>query len=421
MYQLNRTVIWFVSLLGILLVFELFFVEASRAQQVWTEPHETIPQQEFTTYFPLIAHPRPAPTIREPKADGQLVSSADVHMEASAGVEPVPQSATEIHTCSEWEIWDASAEERVWSTDCLGDSLKTHVHLGDGTFAGSHRGSKQLRFASDYRLQMRVYYGEGQDNSAWTPWSKRIFRTSQPTSALPLVVQAVLTNPQPVWTDGNGILIMSSAHHGTLVVSLESGIGEPLTQLSTQVGAAQAVTISTGLTSFVPVRVTLRSSNSEGSSIQLPSTQLHFSDKTGSSQTVYLPSLTLNPDSLYVFWVSATGDTYWGTSEQNVPDFTSVAQVAPMPWLVEQPGYKVSTFATGFQLPVNIAFAANPGNNPNDPYFYVTELYGTVKVVLRDGSVHDYASGLLNYNPFGGFPGAGEMGLTGIVVEPTSD
>ncbi len=71
-----------------------------------------------------------------------------------------------------------------------------------------------------------------------------------------------------------------------------------------------------------------------------------------------------------------------------------------------------------FSLPVNIAFVLEPGPNPDDPLFYVTELYGTIKVVANDGTVSDYATGLLNFNPTGNFPGSGEQGLTGIVVEP---
>ena len=90
------------------------------------------------------------------------------------------------------------------------------------------------------------------------------------------------------------------------------------------------------------------------------------------------------------------------------------------PWVVDQPGYEVEKFASDLQLPVDIAFVPNPGPNPTDPLLYVTELYGTIKVVTRDGTVSDYATDLLNFDPTGVFPGSGEQGLTGIVVEPTT-
>ncbi len=84
---------------------------------------------------------------------------------------------------------------------------------------------------------------------------------------------------------------------------------------------------------------------------------------------------------------------------------------------IAPPGFVVEEFAAGFQLPVNIAFSPTQGG-AGTPFFYVTELYGTIKVVTRDGEVRDYATGLLNFDPTGPFPGSGEQGLTGIVVEP---
>ena len=61
------------------------------------------------------------------------------------------------------------------------------------------------------------------------------------------------------------------------------------------------------------------------------------------------------------------------------------AKQAPA-WIV-RPGYVVELVATGFRLPVNIAFVPNPGPNPSDPLFYVAELYGSIKVVRNDGTV----------------------------------
>ena len=61
-----------------------------------------------------------------------------------------------------------------------------------------------------------------------------------------------------------------------------------------------------------------------------------------------------------------------------------------------------------------------PGYNPNAPLYYVTELYGSIKVTRVNGTTTDYATGLLDYNPSGPIAGTGEQGLTGIVVEPTT-
>ena len=62
----------------------------------------------------------------------------------------------------------------------------------------------------------------------------------------------------------------------------------------------------------------------------------------------------------------------------------------------------------------------NPGNNPSDPFMYVSELYGKIKVVTRSGAVSDYATGMLNFNPTGNFPGSGEQGVAGLAIDPVS-
>ena len=132
----------------------------------------------------------------------------------------------------------------------------------------------------------------------------------------------------------------------------------------------------------------------------------------------------LNFDTSYVLRVRFRDSAGETGSWAERPFLTSSAgppgTPAPVPWAVRQPGFEVEVVATGFQLPVNIAFVPNPGTDPGDPFMYVAELYGTIKVVTRDGTVGDYATGLLNFNPTGAFPGSGEQGLAGIAVDPGS-
>lgn len=82
------------------------------------------------------------------------------------------------------------------------------------------------------------------------------------------------------------------------------------------------------------------------------------------------------------------------------------------------PGFSVETVLAGLDLPANIAFVPNPKSGPKDPLLYLNELYGQVKVMTNDGTVREYANGLLNYDPDYKFPGTGESGLTGLCVEP---
>lgn len=218
-----------------------------------------------------LATPPATPEIREPGSDGQILNPADVHMETS-GFDDVDG---DTHKCSDWQIWSISPAELAWQAPCAEGALKSHIHLGDGTFVNTHAGRSELKFDTEYELRVR-------------------FRDS-----------------------------------------------------ASEVGA--------------------------------------WADR---------PFLT-----------SAAG-----------PEGTP----GPVPWKVERPGFEVEVFAAGFQLPVNVAMVPNPGAQPGDPLLYVAELYGKIKVVTRDGTVSDYATGLLDFDPTGDFPGSGEMGLTGLAVDPIS-
>src|SRR2546429_650073 len=120
----------------------------------------------------------------------------------------------------------------------------------------------------------------------------------------------------------------------------------------------------------------------------------------------------------------SSGDpaTEWGPFATR--NFHTAPELQPIPgagtWATPQSGYKVEVFATGFQLPVNIAFVPNAGPHPDDPLLYVVELYGNIKVVSNDGQVSPYASGLLNFNPTGEVSGSGEQGVAGIAIDPVS-
>ena len=57
-----------------------------------------------------------------------------------------------------------------------------------------------------------------------------------------------------------------------------------------------------------------------------------------------------------------------------------------VPWTLLQPGYRLEEVTDELQLPVNVAFLPDPGPEPSDPLLYVTELYGTIKVISRDGA-----------------------------------
>ncbi|MGH7213815.1 MAG: carbohydrate-binding protein [Tepidisphaeraceae bacterium] len=159
---------------------------------------------------------------------------------------------------------------------------------------------------------------------------------------------------------------------------------------------------------------------------------IHFGD--GAFEGPLAGQIRLNFDTPYQLRVrhkDSSGDAATEWSQHSVRNFRTDVQVQPVPnapdWVADQAGYKVEVvplqLAAGeedWRLPVNIAFVPNPGEHPDDPFFYVTELYGTIRVVTRDLTVRAYATNLLNYNPAGPISGSGEQGLSGIVVDPAT-
>jgi len=355
-------------------------------------------------------HPPYAPAITEPESDGQIVNASDVHMETAPMEDP---DAGDVHVESDFEIWLVAPAERVWIHAGASGVEKVHTHLGDGAFEGSHAGFDQLLFETHYRLRVRHRDRAG----AWSPFAERAFETAPRTTVFPLELDDVIQPPVPAWRDetGTDVELPFGGTPGTLRV--ESPAGELLLALIGIAGPGNSILDPPELDEHVPVRVVI----SGGSSVFLaPISTLELTDHEGEDVTCYLPSLNLAAGEAAWLWIAANGASYWGSAQDTEPDFSSLAEGPPVPWAARQPGYRVDVFASGFQLPVNIAFVPDPGSDPAAPRFYVTELYGTIRVVTNGGQVGAYATGLLNFDPSGAFPGSGETGLSGISVDPAS-
>ncbi|HEX6963613.1 MAG TPA: PQQ-dependent sugar dehydrogenase, partial [Lacipirellula sp.] len=155
--------------------------------------------------------------------------------------------------------------------------------------------------------------------------------------------------------------------------------------------------------------------------VNLPQSNLTFQDVHGQEHTIYLPIVNLAPGARLDLWVSEDGSTYFGAPLQTAPEFSLLARPSESsltnPYVAMQPGFIVEEVGADYRLPVNIAFVPDPGPEPDDPLYYVTELYGSIQVVTRDGTKMEFATGLLDYNPQGPISGTGEQGLTGIAVQ----
>lgn len=358
--------------------------------------------------------PPATPSVTEPSTDGKIVNPADVHMESSSFSDADPG---DTHVCTDWEIWTITPSERVWITACIAGPERVHTHLGDGIFENSHAGRTQLLYNTNYKLRVRHKDGSGDPATQWSGWGERLFKTGTAATIFPMTIEDAADSPLPAWRDGVGsnIILPSGAPAPTL--RLDNGGGGLFLLVSGHDGVANVVTNPPSLTIHGNVRLII-SAGMIGQNLALPESSFQFTEDDGEELTVYLPAMSIPPGEQRFLWVSVNGSTYWGTAAQAQPDFTSLARGSPVPWAVRQSGYRVEVVATGFQLPVNIAFVPAPGPDPDAPLYYVAELYGQIKVVTRAGAVGDYATGLLNFNPTGNFPGSGEQGVGGIVVEP---
>ncbi len=360
---------------------------------------------------PALAQNSPdTPAITEPARDGQLVNPADVHMETGPFSDP---DAGDTHACTDWEILTGSSGELIWEARCLIGVERLHAHFGDGDFRGSHAGRAELFYDTGYVLRARHRDQAG----LWSALGERIFRTGSPTQIFAFELADVADSPVPQLLDETESEMILPTGNPAAALRLVNANGDLFLAINGQNSLGNEIVNPPAFASHQAVAVVI---DAGSGALALPSTHLNFTDGDGIDRTFYFPSLALSAFERIYFWIAIDGSSFFGEATQSGPDFSRLAQGAPVPWRALQPGYQVEIVTQGLQLPVNIAFKPNAGTQPNDPFFYVTELYGTIKVITRDGTVSDYATGLLNFNPTGDFPGSGEQGLSGIVVDPVT-
>ena len=357
------------------------------------------------------------PVITEPSADDQIISPYDVHMVAR----PFSGSAGESHVCSDWEIRTFDSDRLVWSAPCAAGAGRVHVHLGDGEFTGPLEGRHQLNPGGAYRLRVRFLGDAAPAGSDWSEWAARPFSTTVATTIQPFVLSDASVIPAPRWRDDAGHdVVLPPAGSRTSSLRLEALGGGVVLAFNGLDGAVNRVRNPAAVAAHGALRVVCEAGSGP---VALGPSTVTFTDGSGQDREVYLPAISLDSGQTAAFWIAEGGGAFTDASSGSPaasPDFSAPVTEPPVPWAVKQPGFRVERVATGFQLPVNIAFLPEPGAAPDDPFFYVTELYGTIKVVSRNGTVSDYASNILNFDPVGSFPGAGEKGLAGIVVDPAS-
>jgi hypothetical protein len=359
------------------------------------------------------------PVIIEPSFDGRQVNGYDVHMEASPNFQDGDGNG---HLSTDWEIWAAPPTERVWHAHNVTGASKVHIHLGDGTFENSHQGRFDLIFDRNYIVRCRFRDDSGDPATEWSHWSNRQVRTILDRVSLPLDLDDVARMPVPVWkTDAGDPVVLPAVADGQTPASvlLGSTEGQVLLKFVGEVTGRTPATIANpqDLGVEVHTRISVVAGDAE---LVVPPSTIRLFDHHCVPVTIYLPAIELLPGERQWFWVWENGSTFYARPDQEHPDFSTLMRNSDVPWIGKQAGFEVDVFARDFQLPDVIAMIPNPGPLPTDILFYVAELYGNVKAVTRDGTVSTYATGLLNFNPFGNFPGSGELGIGGLCVEPTT-
>jgi hypothetical protein len=81
--------------------------------------------------------------------------------------------------------------------------------------------------------------------------------------------------------------------------------------------------------------------------------------------------------------------------------------------------FSLSKDTSGYSFPTAIAFVPNPGPNPEDPLYFVTEIRGKIKVVTNDRTVHTFAEDFFTLQVRKEMPSrGGEIGMAGICLDP---
>ena len=87
-------------------------------------------------------------------------------------------------------------------------------------------------------------------------------------------------------------------------------------------------------------------------------------------------------------------------------------------WAVAE-AFSLSKDTSGYSFPTAIAFVPEPGPNPGDPLYFVTEIRGKIKVVTNDRTVHTFAENFFTLEVSKEKPSrGGEIGMAGICLDP---
>ena len=208
---------------------------------------------------------------------------------------------------------------------------------------------------------------------------------------------------------GNSLLLTGGRSHFLLAEG--TGAGDRLTDLPP-------------VERYVSLILHFRSGASE---LIVPESTLSFLDGNGVQRRVYVPFIKLDAGKVLNGSASTTGEFYFEPDDIPVGEanfepllFGGVTRMAE-PWRLA-PGFRMELLTDRLTLPVQLALAPHPGDDPGDPFMYVTELRGAIKAIARDGTTWTYAENVAYQPPELAPPshGSGQLGTSGIAVDPVN-
>ena len=359
------------------------------------------------------------PEVISPAHDARGIDPADLHMEA-VGFQD--SDSGDFHYSSDWEVWEDDTDTLVWSY--VNDTVDlVHTHLFMGEFFGSTSDTEKLRHSTYYRFRVR-FRDSGFHVGPWSEWVR--FRTADRAEPVPMLLEAVAASPAPVWQYDDGSAVSAPSYVGWSELRIMNTEDVVLATIDVSASTPQMVatlissaflashTIDGEPQEHLPARVEIDTSDSWF----LPKSVVRFDEVHGIPFEIWLPDMMLEPGVTRVFWPTQFGETYEGDVADMAPHFNGPrGRLLPLPYTVPV-GYRLERVAEGLVTPTSIKVVENRGTEPTDPWFYVTEIIGNVKVVLNDGTVQSFYDGLLDFSPLD--DDRSMAGTNSVCIDPAS-
>ena len=380
-------------------------------------PDPTATPQPAATPAPTGNSPPARPQIWEPVPEPFRVEISPYFMNLQSSPFSDPNPA-DRHLATEFEIWDAVRNVRVWSATAA--DPPDQAALLTGTFDGRLRGRLGLEHKTVYKIRARQRDDSGDPATEWSVWSDWVFV---------LTAQQGLPSPKPMRVrDIRPNTFTWLADDGTSVV-LPSGASVLLTGGRSDLQLIEGDPAGLRIRDFAPstrhVNLHFQIQAGDGELV-VPPSKISFLDPNAVRRNVWVPFMRLGPGKHLNAAASADGGFYFEPDALPIgaidlrPLLITPMSAAGVPWRVPA-GFRLELVADALAHPFQMAFPPEACRTSEGPRMYFTEFGGQVKALDAGGSVWTYAEGILNVDPLAPPSDlSGQLGTSGIAVDPDS-